>query len=518
MVAIASMLGFVSLNTLASEDRNGYLSDVDKFLTIHKVTVLPATDNVNDLYARPVETKLKELVGQAHRFELIEIKNAEGSLTTSDYETDTTKIKNLNANADALISAHITKNPQSVELTLDLFMKSDGLLLAQEIKKLDNSFQTNQIVQAAQEMYSQLIKKVPYEGLILSRQGNRVTVDVGSRDGISNNTVITVEQIISINRHPKFHFILGAERVTLGKVKLVKVDETLSFGVIIAEKERGVISVDHKVSGLGFLNYAKSPDNLDSGESADSGAVKFSKTKSDILPSEQPSFGKVGLGLGLGSFNTALSFQNEGSYGADSSLYPQLQLTGEIWITKSWYTGTEIRQGTTSSLNSTAGGITGGVRTAYYDLYAGYKFLLQDDFWGPQINLHLGFASSTMVVDRASITSLSSTAYSGLYYGIGGSIPISRNRSTYIDIMLNRFFLPQFSETPVASGAASSSSAMLISLGGSYRFTPHISAVAHLEYEFYSTTFTGPGARNSDIGLNSSQSLTSLISGVNYTF
>ena len=153
----------------------------------------------------------------------------------------TKRIKNAGdkSGVDALICAHVNKQADSVEITMDLFLKSDGLLLGQESSKLEKSFTTEQIDSAARDMYAKLIKKIPYDGLILSREGNRVTVDVGSLDGISKDTIITVDQIISLNRHPKFHFVLGAERVTLGKVKLVKVDETLSFGVILEEKETG---------------------------------------------------------------------------------------------------------------------------------------------------------------------------------------------------------------------------------------------------------------------------------------
>jgi hypothetical protein len=510
---------FVAEAAQDAPSKNAYVNDVDNSLTIHKIAVLPVTDNVNSLYGRSVEDKIKSLLSQAHRFEVSEPKNIDPSKTIDQYESQANLVKSVaqNSNVDALIGAHILKDQNMVTLKLDLFLKADGFLLAQETAQLKNRYSTQDVEQVTRDIYNKLIKKIPYDGLILSREGNRVTVDIGTLDGIAKDTVITVEQIIAINRHPKFHILLSAERVIIGKVKLVKVDETLSFGIVLDEKEAGVISADGKFSGLDFINYTQKfqPDSQTSGSG---NAVSF-KSQNELLPLERPTFGKVGVALGIGSFRSALSFQSSGSYEGESPFYPQLALSGEIWITKNWYSGTTIRQGTTSQLQSTAGSVGGAATTTDYDLYAGYKFLLQeDDFWGPQINTHLGFSSNSMTIDSASATSLSSTRYSGMYYGIGGSVPANRSRSIYLDLEFNRFFSPAFSETPYSSGATSDSSAMQIKFGGAFEFNHHVWLGAHIFSEFYSSTFSGAGARSQDTGLNSSQSMTALFSSLDYLF
>ena len=511
------------------EEKNLYSSASDALLTVHKLGILPASDNVQGVYARTVDEKLKELVGAGHRFDLKELKDVESGHLLSDYENNDQAVRSLGSKfkTDGFVSAYINKaSPNSLELTLDFFLAKDGLLLVQETAKIENSFNASKVSEMTIDLYRKLIQKIPYQGLILSREGNRVTIDVGAQDGVIKNSIVTVEQIFVLQRHPKFHFAVGFEKITLGKIKLVKVEDTLSFGMIISEKERGVIAVDSKVSGLDFVNYASSdPNPLTPGEGGSGNfdsTSKFSKGNGDLLPTESPSFGKVGLALAVGSFRSALSFQNSGSYEAYSSLYPQVQISGEIWITPEWFAGTEIRQGTTSSLTSSTSNVSGGVTTTAYDLYAGYKILLQDDFWGPQVNLRLGFGSNATNFDQASSGSISTTGYGGLYYGIGGSLPVVSDRSIYADLEFNRYFSPQFSESPYASGAANDSSAMQISLGGSYKFSQHLRGVAHLVYEFYSTTFSGAGTRNfqgsPDLGLNSSQSMTSFITGINYFF
>jgi hypothetical protein len=515
LIVLNLFLAFAQALAQAAESLS---ADVDSLVTIHKMSVMPVTDNVNGLYSHQVEGILKQLINQTHRFELQEVKVQPVLHTSTEFENQGNLVKSVasQAGADAFISAEIEKNESGVNLKLDLFLRSDGLLLAQVSDKISKRFALSEIDELTRQSFSALIKKIPYDGLILSREGNRVTVDIGSLDGIAVNTVVTVDHIVSLNRHPKFHFALGAERVTIGKIKLVKVDETLSFGLILEEKEPGMISTDQKLSGLNFVNYLSGDSKP--GENNFSGNSVTYKTKQEYIPEERPSFGKIGVSLGFGSLRSAVSFQTLGSYEGESSFYPQLQLEGEIWITKNWYSGTHIRQGTVSQIQSTAGGVGGAVTTTDYDLYAGYKFLLQnDDFWGPQINTHLGFASHSMTLDSASLTSLSSTRYSGLYYGLGGVLPLNKNHTFYADLNLDRFFLPQFSENPYASGAASDSSAMQIAFGGSYALSNNLWLSAHLQYEFFSTTFTGTGERN-DVGLNSSQNMTTLFTTVSYYF
>jgi len=71
------------------------VSAVDKTLTIHRIGVLPVTDNVNGLYGRYVETEIRETLKGAHRFDFREVKDADLHRSLADYEENSALAKKI---------------------------------------------------------------------------------------------------------------------------------------------------------------------------------------------------------------------------------------------------------------------------------------------------------------------------------------------------------------------------------------------------------------------------------------
>lgn len=512
--------------------KNAYVSQADRLLTVHKLGVLPVTDNVNGLYSRYVENKLNQIIKDGHRFSLVEIRDADPRPTLDDYENNPDLIKKLGNkhNVEGLVAARINKGPSGVDMSVDLFLTADGNLIAKEELNGESRFEVADIEKKAAELYAKAVDKLPYKGLVLSRQGNRVTIDVGARDGVKEGTIVTVEQVISIKRHPKFKFLLSSEREIMGKIKILKVDDTLSFGVVLHEKDRGVVGKDSKLTGLDFITYADpAQTSLEAAAGPDpfKDEVSFGKNPKEWKPAKMPSYGKIGFNLGLGSFRNSITLLDTGtgvqsSYSDNVSIYPQLRLNGEVWLTPNWFIGAKIQQGVLSIGNPQSGSNPTklGANTAHYDLQFGYKFLLQEqDFWGPQINFHLGFNKYTLSVDASTPLTFTTMSYSGLYGGLGGSIPLNPERTYYLDVNLDRYLFPTLSESPASSGANADNSVTSFSFGGSYKLTPQFWIVAHFDFEFYFTTFNGLGTRPGGVsGMNSSHSLITLNGGIEYLF
>jgi len=72
------------------------------------------------------------------------------------------------------------------------------------------------------------------------------------------------------------------------------------------------------------------------------------------------------------------------------------------------------------SISNPSSGGSLGAHNGYYRLHAGYKFLLEDDFFGPQLDAHLGFGNYSWFVDTSNPTTFTSLSYSGLYIGLAG--------------------------------------------------------------------------------------------------
>ncbi len=504
-----------------------YVSDIDKSLTIRRVGVLPVTDNIDGIYARPIEARLVELIKESHRWDFVETNVVGQILTPQDLESspDQTKKVAAGSGADAVFSVRATRGPNGVSIVMDLFLISDGKLFLQETLKDHTQFETKDLLAQTTSLYNKLVQRVPYSGVVLSRSNNRVTVNLGKRDGVSPNNVVTAILLIKTNRHPKFNFLISSEREVLGKIKIEKVDETLSFGVVVSEKSRGAIEKNSKLTGLDFVNYDDNqsfvgPTKEGLNPSDEANKISFGAGAQEWIPTAPPTFGKVGLSLGLGSYNYNSTYEGSvGSMTAASPLFPSIKLNGELWITPELNMLTSVRQGIFSIPNPRGGAQPESLSVSVnrYSLYAAYNFLLKGDFFGPKIQVYSGWSTYSANVDASTPMSLTSTTYSGLVLGLKGEFPIDKEEIYVAGASLELFLLKQLAESPQSSGASSANTMNSFSLYGSYKLSPKLRALGALEFESYATTFSGDGTRP-ERGLNSTQRLIIFSGGLEFLF
>lgn len=516
--------------TLSAQAPNKFVSQLDRSLSVKKIGVLPSSDNVKGIYARAIEAKIIELLQATTRFEYVDLKGVDPSMTLKDYEQRPKTIQELKTkySVDAVLASRATKIGDGVNLELSMFLTNDGLVLIEDHKD-GVRFDTGDVERVTKEMYTRLLTKFPYKGVVLSRQGNRVTLDIGASEGLVANTVINAEQFLALKRHPKFNFIVSVEKEILGKIKIIKTDETLSFGVIVQEKGAGAIEPDTKLSGIDYVKYEEVSE--DSGlppPTTLKDPISFGENPKEWRPEEKPRYGKVGMFLGLGNQKYTMVLSEAGSLSSNNPVYPQLDLNGELWFTPVWFFGGGIRQGVLNYSNPRGGqpsNLNGS--TAAYNAHVGYRFLLQDDFWGPQLKLNLGFGQYSFFVDDSSPRGFTSMSYAGLYTGIGGWLPLDNQKLWFLNVDFRLHIAPGMTESPASSGASSSNSITNFSFGGSYKLSTRFYAKGSLLFEFFSSTFDGKGSRDPVIagdnvsdgqGQTASQTGTTLFGGIDYYF
>lgn len=510
----------------AIEQSATYVSQADQDLTIRRIAVLPVSDNVGGIYARPIEAQLVQLVKASHRWDFVE-SNLAGDGTTIptvlELEENPDEVKHLgqSIDAEAFITAAASRGPSGLSIRVDLFMKKDGKLLSQEILRDHPRYELPEVRERVNELYRKMISRIPYDGVLLSRQGNRVTINLGKSDGITKDQTLTVVQIISLNRHPKFNFLVSSEKEILGRVKILKVDETLSFGAIVAEKERGAIRKMAKVSGLESVTYAE-PTHLGEGPAAGDindrpdASVTFGKDPKEWLPTRPPSFGQVSAQVGLGAYDTSVNIA--GSSEATAPIYPSISLSGEMWLTPQWTMRADISQGVLSTGNPRPGSSPSKLNQSMskYSLEGGYNFLLRDDFFGPKISLSAGFGSYQMYVDSSSPEALTTVNYSGFLISVGGLFPVTENKIWYVGGKYNLYMFVNLTETPDSSGASAQNSINDFSLFVQKKIAENMRLVGTLDFSLYSTSFSGQGTRTGPNGPESATSLSqrhSVVSG-----
>jgi hypothetical protein len=505
-----------------------YVSAIDDALTIRKVSVLPVTDNLDGIYARPIESNLITLAKSNHQWDYVDA-NLSGPMTNvNDLETNPAQMQKLTSaiEADAFITATASKGPGGISIKLDLYLKNDSKLFAQEILKDHPRFELTDLKEQVQILYRKLIGKVPYEGFVLSRQLNRVTLSLGKSDGISKDQMLTAIQIVKVTRHPKFNFLISTEKEFLGKIKILKVDDSLSFGTIVSEREKGAIKKLSKISGIDSVTYSV-PDTYTDGAGQGTGLseradnkITFGENPTEWLPVRPPSFGQVGLKLGLGNYTGNLNLVQSGSLTGSAAVFPSLGLFGELWLDPNWTIRADILQGVFSTTNPLAGSSPGTLNYALsrYSLQAGYSFLLRNDFFGPKLQVRGGYMTSRLYVDDSTPRGLTTTTYSGMLLGLSGSLPVTEQKLWFVGATLNMILFPSLSEAPTSSGGSPSNTINDFSIFAERKISENIHATGSLDFSLYSTNFSAGGSRGADYATSMSQKYAMLTGGIAYLF
>jgi hypothetical protein len=418
--------------------------------------------------------------------------------------------------SDAFIVVSITKGPSGISLKMDLFLKSDQKLLAQESVNGLQRFDVESLKHQADEMLDKLMRHLPYSGVVLSRQGTRVTVNLGRQDGIEPDQMVSVVQIIKANRHPKFNFLISSEKEILGKIKLLKVDDTLSFGRIVTEKEAGSIQINSKIAGLESVTYSNTDSLTDYKNGEDTlperpdGQMTYGKNPTAWVPQKKPTFGMVGARFGVGKFTENVD-SSPYSWDDSTPLYPSIYIDGELWLTSVWSAHAEIRQGIITTGNPVSGGSPSHLnhRLSVYEFLFGYNLRLTNAVNSPKLEGLFGYMDYDMYIDQSNPAGITSKTYSGPKVGLSGWYPIAPDSPYSIGANLYFLFGTHLSETPSSSGSASNSVTQF-GLFGDKQLSINLRARLALDFEIFASSFSG--------GNSSSQQLQTLSGGMYYLF
>lgn len=494
-----------------------YKSSVDEDLSIKKVLLVPMVDNVSDIYAKPLTIQLRNIIETDRQWNVVDWTSSEKVLNPEEYEEKANLVRDLmtQKKADAMLAARLSKGPNGITIKLNLFVGKTGQLFAQEILQDYNGFEIADIRSQLEVLFQKMKTKLPYHGVVLSRKSQGVTLNLGTQQGLREGQDINVIQIIKINRHPKFKFMISAEKEILGRVRITKAEESLSFGVIELEREPGVIVTGMKINVVEFVSYPPAPF----GDRKDADLVVGDGRAKEWVPAQPPTFGKVGFLLGLGSYTVKNNVVGVGSVDDKNSFVPSIHVDGELWITQNVFFNLRLKQYVFSLDNTRSGSSPDEISVSATEttLLGGYNFLVADDFFGPKFQLMGGYSKMTTTLDDSTPTAFTSLDFSGLAIGVAGSFPISDETPVTVGAQVLLYLSPSVSEKPT-SGSSSSANITTFSAYGSYKYTEHINIKGELMYGLYSASFSGTGNRTGGNATGASHNITTLAGGLEFLF
>lgn len=513
-----------------------FVSSVDADLSIKKVLVLPLKDNLKGIYSNQLNAPFIEMLQSDNQWTISSVpSNEKTDLEDLLENAKTTKLILEKNKADAIVSGKMMKGPSGLKISLAIFAGAVGLPLAIQESEYINEFETKEIQNILLHQVQKLKEKIPYSGVVLSRSKasgkNTVTLNIGSYHNLRPEALVSVIQILQVKRHPKFKFVVDSEKEIIGRIRITKVEEYLSFGEIEFEREVNVVQPYMKLIPIQFVSYPKLQSNTTTQISgaeikpedplrAEADKISYGQSPTHWVPAPQASFGKVDLQVGLGNYTLTNNLNTVGSLSATKTLFvPSIHLDTEIWITKNWFAQIGIRQYILSLSNPYPGSTPEQIQvsTMQTQVAGGYYLLTTDDFFGPKFQFTFGYSNFKSTVDDSTPKAFTSNTFSGLVIGLGGSMPVSEELPLTLGANLNYHWQPTFDETPVSTGGSSTSTVTSFNFWGTYRWSEHYHLKSQLMYDLFSASLSGAGTRSPN-GTSVSHSLMTITAGIEYFF
>lgn len=473
---------FAGTSSLA-KPTSTYISPNDQYLVVNVLAVGPITDNRKGIYANSLASHLNELIKSDHRFDLYNDLKLPKDLTVDRLVAQPQILKNMGLtkqSVHAVVSLKINRTADRMTYTMRLHSTIDGLTLLERQQTSDEGVDLVHVLPRVTSLYHELVESLPYQGRILSRMGRRVTLNLGSKNGLQPGQKLRAIQIVSLQRHPKFNFIVQSTKQVIGQLSVEKVDPTLSFARIDEEQELNLLDRDTKLETDHFIKYPSTPIL---GIHQTLTPLSETDQVGEWRPYGQPTFGKVFFGFGFGSNSANLSLADSTTSSLKSSLASNLHLGGELWITPEWTVSMDIKQSVMPSRSSVVSE-TLNADSLRYSLFSYYNLLFSDNFFGPKIYFGLGGTSLQWNADTTSL--FPSLRYSGLALAAGGSFPLMNELNKFSLGTELRYFL-----NPSVSLDGNNHRMSYLGFYGEFKRSESIRWRALMEVELYASRLGG---------------------------
>lgn len=146
--------------------------------------------------------------------------------------------------AKVLISGFVIKYDDTIEVKVRVINVENASIIATESAKTKADA-------PLEKMIDQLVKKVknifPFEGVVVFRTGDNITIDLGRCDGIKPGMYFAVFKEYKVIRCPETRRVKDCTRIETGVFKIQEVKEKISTASISVEKSFDPIAVGQTV-------------------------------------------------------------------------------------------------------------------------------------------------------------------------------------------------------------------------------------------------------------------------------
>lgn len=330
-------------------------------------------------------------------------------------------------------------------------------------KTIVNEIHVDPIMTAINNWVELYKETIPYHGKVLGVLGDQVTFSFPKDKNIVVGQDLTIRRLRMKKRHPLLKKIVEWDSIMLAKAKVFNKSQGQALGVV------KVYTTNKKLEVGDWVSLERvDPSKIQ-------GTRKFRNY-------EENKFGKLGelaIAFTLGNHTTSSSLQS-GTAKMGGFLYG-VSLAAEAWITRNYFAIGEFsrRVGNLSKSGGSPSQTTSGQSAGTLRIGAGYKYLPMGFFYGPQVDLYTGFVRYSYQLDKSAVDGFGSNNFSGLFVGVGGSIPLKKTIKVYGKGEILPF--GSFNDNDGILGSSKSVSSMRLDVGVHYNWSPTIKLLGGFE-------------------------------------
>lgn len=146
-----------------------------------------------------------------------------------------------------IISGAVLHFQNIIEANARIINVTSGSIIAAESVKSSSAVGLEDLVI---QMSAKIIKDFPLEGYVVSRQGEKVRIDLGRGAGVKEGMRFIVFKEGEVIKHPKTGEVLDVEIIETGRVQITMVRDKLAQADIIEESDLGPIEYGQMVKSV----------------------------------------------------------------------------------------------------------------------------------------------------------------------------------------------------------------------------------------------------------------------------
>lgn len=406
-------------------------------LNLRKCLLLPITTDIEQSkYASVIYSELEESLKKSSQCNYVDnidlvsiLQNYQNNL--KEY-LNNTKILKLIANkslAGSLIRIHLEEKDRELpKINLSIVGDSDESIYLDEVIELEED---GEQVDKILSIINKFFENVPFDFYVLDVDGEHITLENRGNLNLNEEDTLLITRVVQEKRHPKLKNIVSFETQKLGIAKVIKVSPYVIYaGLIEGNNER-----------------------IKTGDWAKWSGERVEKMRSTEWREEErlstKDYGRVAhLGPYFVGGSTSRNQVLSKSVNLASGITYGAGIKGELWITRNYIIDGrgEFKTGALSKVEGSLLNSSYTFQSSHYHARVGYRYLPMEHFYGPRLDVLLGYTATTLTLNGDQSDGMATTAYSGPSLALRADMPLIKDLRFSLD--LNVSALGSLEQTP----------------------------------------------------------------------